>query len=339
MENDPKSKNEKKDGMESVRELGKSENKNVKIYKKAWFWIVLILSLTIAGLAVFAGIYLSAQSRNRQAVSDGWFLLIEKNKTLKDLGLKVDSQETFAPYATELSKLNTSIDDKKRVAQSLKYKGQDVKRYENFLNEYGKYVSQSIDYANKIEDYSEEKNTKLKLLSESAKGAANELKSNTKYLKEDLPVGTFAIQETLYEANKAIVTSQLTTKAKQVAQEAATAKDIADKKAVENTAGNFLNAYLSGSAPLLRQYMTEAYQKEYDFNQLTYESRKVSYPASFRILTNQKIEDGKYKVQANVLFKFRDGSGQYTVGYEMNIVYDSASSKWLVNSIKEGSSF
>ena len=339
MENDSTSNIEDNKGKESSEVIEHTKKKKMKIYKRAWFWAVIVLSSVGIGLAVFAGIYLYAQAKNKQAVSDGWFAIIEKNKALSELGSKVDSKETFDNYATELNKLNSLVDEKKYTAQKLKYKGVDVKRYENFLIEYSKYTSQSVEYAGKIEDYSEENNAKLKVLSENAKSSATELKNNTKYLKEDMPASTFLIQDVLTEANKVIVTNQLASKAKQLAEEAATAKDVADKKAVENTAGNFLNAYLAGNAPLLRQYMTEAYQKEYDFNQLTYESRKISYPASFRILANQKIEDGKYKVQANVLFKYRDGSGQYTVGNEMNIIYDAPSSKWLVNSIKEGSSF
>jgi hypothetical protein len=172
-----------------------------------------------------------------------------------------------------------------------------------------------------------------------AKNSSTDLKSNTSYLKDEMPTSSFEVQNVLFEANKVILTNALASKAKQLAEQAATAKDLADKKAAENTAGSFLNAFLAGNAPLMRQYMTEAYQKEYDFNQLTAEARTTTYPASFRILSNQKVDDVKYKDQANVLFKYRDGSSQFTVGYEMNIIYDATSQRWLVNSIKEGNSF
>jgi len=85
--------------------------------------------------------------------------------------------------------------------------------------------------------------------------------------------------------------------------------------------------------------MTEGFQKEYDYNQLTSSSRSYVYPASFRILSIMKIDDNNYKVQANVLFRSRDGSSQYTLGQELNNIFDSSSSKWLVNSIREGNSF
>lgn len=312
--------------------------KSKNIYKKPWFWLLLIFAAIGTGLLIFAGIYLSAQSKNKQVISDGWFTIYEKNKSLSELGQKVDSQETFDSYKEELKKLNSSVDEKKYAAQKLSYKARDTKLYENFINEYSVYTSRSVELANKIDEYTEENNEKLIILSTNAKNSAEEFKNNVKYVKDSLPQTSFEIQNILSEGNKIVLANQLSIKAKQLAEQAATAKDLADKKLVENTAGNFLNAFLAGNAPQMRQYMTEAYQKEYDFNQLTAESRKTTYPASFRIINNQKIEDGKYRVQANVLFKFRDGSSQFTVGYEMNVIYDTNQSKWLINSIKEGSS-
>lgn len=316
-----------------------SNKKSKPIYKKAWFWIGLFISVSVIIMAIFVALYFGAQSKNRQIISKGWFEIIEKNKTLSQLAEKIESQETYDSYSSELKKLALLIDENKFASQKLQYKQSDAKKYDNFINEYQKYINQSIFYSDRIKEYTDSDKEKLKVLSEPARMSADDLKNDAKYLKDEMPSSTFGIQDILFEANKVILTSELSAKTKLLAEQAATAKDNLDKKSAENTAGNFLNAFLAGNAPLMRQYMTEAYQKEYDFNQLSAESRTTTYPASFRILNNQKLEDGKYKVQANVLFKFRDGSSQYIVGYEMNVIYDSNQSKWLINSSKEGSSF
>lgn len=316
-----------------------SNKKSKPIYKKAWFWIGLFISVSVIIMAIFMALYFGAQSKNRQIISKGWFEIIEKNKTLFQLAEKIESQETYDSFSSELKKLALLIDENKFASQKLQYKQSDAKNYDNFINEYQKYINQSIFYSDRIKEYTDSDKEKLKVLSEPARISADNLKNDAKYLKDEMPSSTFGIQDILFEANKVILTSELSAKTKLLAEQAATAKDNLDKKSAENTAGNFLNAFLAGNAPLMRQYMTEAYQKEYDFNQLSAESRTTTYPASFRILNNQKLEDGKYKVQANVLFKFRDGSSQYIVGYEMNVIYDSNQSKWLINSSKEGSSF
>ncbi len=339
MENNTEHKKEVGKGMESVREISKDSDKNKKFYKKPLFWISLALALIGLGLAIFAGIYFMAQSKNKQVVLSGWNGIIDSNKTLQGLSVKVENQESFDVYTAELKKLNSKIDENKSKAQKLSFKNTDVKRYQIFLNDYSSYISESVKYADKINDYTQEDSDKLKDMGFVAKNSSTDLKSNTSYLKDEMPTSSFEVQNVLFEANKVILTNALASKAKQLAEQAATAKDLADKKAAENTAGSFLNAFLAGNAPLMRQYMTEAYQKEYDFNQLTAEARTTTYPASFRILSNQKVDDVKYKDQANVLFKYRDGSSQFTVGYEMNIIYDATSQRWLVNSIKEGNSF
>ncbi len=329
----------KKSGIEQAREVNSEKKEKKPLFKKPLFWLAITLSIIGIGLAIFAAIFLSSQSTNKKAISDGWFAIVEKNKTLSQLAEKVENQQAFDTYNSELKKLSILVDEKKYSAQKLKYKQADAKRYDNFLNDYQSYINESVKNADNIKEFSESARDNLRSKSEQAKNSASELKSNTKYLKEDLPASTFLVQDVLFEANKVILTSELSAKARLLAEEQATAKDASDKKAVENIAGNFLNAFLAGNAPLMRQYMTEAYQKEYDFNQLTPEARATTYPASFRIISNQKVETAKYKVQANVIFKFRDGSSQYIVGYELNVIYDSSQSKWLVNSSREGSSF
>jgi len=318
----------------------KDNNKKSKpIYKKAWFWSIVLISVLAIILSIFAVVYFGAQSRNKQIITKGWFEIVEKNKALSQLAEKIENQETYDSYNSELKKLSVLVDENKFASQKLQYKQTDAKKYDNFINEYQKYISQSASYADRIKEYTESDKEKLKVLSEPAKATATELKNEAKYLKEEMPSSAFSIQDILFEANKVILTSELSTKAKLLAEQAATAKDALDKKAAENTAGNFLNAFLAGNAPLMRQYMTEAYQKEYDFNQLSPESRATTYPASFRILSNQKIDSNNYRVQSNVVFKYRDNSSQYVVGYEMSIIYDANQSKWLINSTKEGNSY
>lgn len=310
-----------------------------KFYKRAWFWLLIAIGIiTIIG-GIFLGIYFSNQSKNKQVISQGWHDIIQQSNNVNNLASKIESKENYDSYSSELQELNTTVSDKKFNAQRLKYKAQDAQRYDKFLNDFGKYTDESVKYAGNINDFNEDNADSLNDLSGIAKNSVNDLKNNTSYLTESMPEEIFSIAKTLSDANKTLLTKELATKAKLLAEQAASAKDAADKKAVETTVGNYLNAFIASNASTMRRYMTEAFQKEYDFNQLTPDSRQYSYPASFRILTNQKVDGVRYKVQANVVYKLRDGSGQYTVGNEMAIIYKTDSATWLVDSIKEGSSF
>jgi len=317
----------------------KSNKKNQKFYKKTWFWLTLALSIAAAALVIFLGIFFTNQNSNKQAAIDGWHSIAQQATSLASLASTIQDRASFDKYNLELKKLNKSVADKKFNTQKLKYKSQDIENYIEFLDSYGNYTLESSQYADKIIDFTDSEADKLKDLSVIAKTASEKFKNDAKFLNEAMPASAFEIQAALSESNKTILTGQLSIKSKQAAEQAQTAKEVADKKAAETTAGNYLNAYLAGNAALIRQYMTEGFQKEYDFNQLTAESRTVVYPASFRILTSLMVDSSRYKVQANVLFKQRDGSSQYTNGNELNIIYNTTSARWLVDSIKEGTAY
>ena len=310
-----------------------------KFYKRVWFWALIVLgTITIIG-GVFLGIYFANQSKNKQTISQGWHDIVQQSSSVDSLAKKIENRESYETYSKELQKLNSIVSDKKFVAQKLKYKAQDAQHYEIFLDDFGKYTDESVKFSEKIDDFTEDDADKLNDLAGLAKDASDNLKNNTSYLTESMPDGIFEISKILIESNRTLLTKELATKAKQLAEQAASAKDAADKKAVETTVNNYLNAFIAGNAATMRRYMTDAFQKEYDFNQLTPESRQYSYPASFRTLTNQKIDNNRYKVQANVVNKLRDGSGQFTIGNDISVVYNSASATWLVDGVKEGSSF
>lgn len=316
-----------------------SKSSKKKIYKKPWFWVAIAIAIIGLGLAIFAFIYLSAQSRNKQAVSSGWTEIVKESKTLSGLGEVVVDKDSFDKYKAQLQKLNNTVADKKINEKKLNFRAQDVQRYDKFLEDFGKYTSDSVGYADKIADYTDADAEKLKALSVKAKDSAADVRNNTKYLSESMPDGAFKIQEVLTIGSKAILSKELAIKAAEQAQAAQTAKDKADKAAVETATGNYYNAFIAGNAAQMRLYMTAAYQAEYDFNQLSASAREFVYPASFRTLLTTKVDANNYKVQANVLYKYRDGSSQYTVGNELNFVYDAGSASWLVNSIKEGTAY
>ncbi|MCX6805882.1 MAG: hypothetical protein NTY56_00320 [Patescibacteria group bacterium] len=330
---------ENKSGMESVREINNSSKATKKLYKKPFFWLLSLLALIAIGLAIFAGVYMVAQSKNKLEITNGWKSIVDENKVVQGLADKVTNQESFDLYRADLNKLKNTLESNYSKSQKLSFRASDVKMYQLFLKDYSVYIVDNIQYAEKINDFTQDTADSLKDKGILVKNSATNFKNNNKYIKDEMPNSAFEVQNVLLEANKLILSDSLASKARQLAEQTATAKDLADSKASENTAGSFLNAYLAGNAPLIRQFMTAAFQKEYDFEQLTYEARATAYPASFRILTNQRIEAGKYKDQANVLFKYRNGSSQYTVGYEMNIIFEPESSKWLVNSISERNSF
>lgn len=316
-----------------------SKSGSKKFYKKAWFWLLMVLAIIGFGSGVFAYIYFSAQARNKQTVTAGWGDIVKQANVMSSVGEGVNDKESFDKYGLELQKLNANVKDKKINAEKLSYQNQDVQIYRKFLDDFGNYTNQASEYANKITDYTEANNVKLTELSVAAKDSSNNVRNSIKYINESIPELAFKIQDVLTNANKLILAKELSIQAAQKAAEALSAKDKSDRTSVENNTGNYLNAFIAGNASSMRRYMTTAFQTEYNFSQINADARTIVYPASFRILTVSKVDSSNYKSQANVLYKYRDGSGQYTVGNELNLIYDSSSASWLVNSVREGSAY
>ena len=64
---------------EETSKTDKKPKINKKFYKKAWFWLVVVGGLALAGLAIFLAIFYSAQSKNKQVVKSGWSDMVSQS--------------------------------------------------------------------------------------------------------------------------------------------------------------------------------------------------------------------------------------------------------------------
>ena len=167
-ESDHKSKKERVEETESSN--GKTMQK--KFYKKAWFWLTVVLGLLVTGLGVFLIIYFGSQSTNKKTVTSGWGDIVRQSNVLGSLGEGVNDKDSFDKYNVELQRLNSVVKDKKINVKKLSFKGQDVQRYEKFLEDFGTYVNSSSEFAAKINDYTESDNEKLRISSLTAKDSS-----------------------------------------------------------------------------------------------------------------------------------------------------------------------
>ena len=311
----------------------------VRLYKKFSFWLILISAIVLLGLVVLGGIYISNQNNNKKLIKEGWGSIVRKSESLVSLSEKVQDKETFENYIIELKNLTLLVSDSKLAAEKLKQGAQDAQLYKIFLNDFYAYTTDSLDHANRISDFTDSNAEALKANSLISKDSSETLKNSTKYLTESMPDGAFDIQSLLSRISKVLLVKDLAIKSKELAEQDKSAKDMADKKLVEASIDGYMSNFLIGNAAKIRQYMTEEYQKEFDFSQLTAQAREYSYPSGFRVLSTQKSDGGKYKSEANIIYKLRDGSSQYTVGNEINLVYNADTASWLVNSIRESSGY
>lgn len=321
----------------SSQATDKKSNGPKKFYKRAWFWALLAAAVVLLGLGIFFGIRISQQNKNKQIISQGWHDLVLETNNVTVLAEKVTNQESYDAYSTELHKLDNMIDDKEFAAQKLAGSYDDVKSYKAYLTDFNRYITDSAHFSDNVANYTSADNDQLTDLSKTAKEADSTVKQNAKYLTENMNQKIYDTQQVLTTTRDDIVAKAAADKAKQAQAQADAAADAKNQQLVQQNVSAFLDGFVAGNAATMRQYMTPAFQNEYDFNQLTAEARQYTYPTSYRLLTTKKVDATNYTVQANVVFKNRNDAGQYTVGYQFGVI--NSSGKWLVNSEKQGSSY
>jgi hypothetical protein len=246
----------------------------------------------------------------------------------------------YNAYSIQLHSMDNAINNRKFSADKLPTwlnNTKELDRYDEFLNQYSSYIGKSASLSDTPEKITSGDISSLTDNSESAQSAADNLKNNSPFLQAPMPEDIYKIPETLQSVTDVLANKQKQSAAEAQAATNAAAQDAADKTAVTTSVTTFQNGFIAANAGAMRSVMTSGFQNEYNFNQLNPDQRQYQYPASFRIITVAKQNDGTYRAQVNVLFKYTDSTNQFTQGYEYMVI--SSSGKWLLNNEKQTNSF
>lgn len=305
-----------------------------KWYKRGKVWaIIIITAAVVAGLSTY-GWYLRRAGYTRQMVSEGWHeVALQADKTVVLLH-KANDITTLGEASRELHALDGMVRDKQfyvsRVPSWLNDQAL-LASYTKFLREYGTYVALAASQSDDVTVLQSSDYSTLADAGSVAKLAANDLTQANTTLTEKMPSDIYEVAQTLEKiAQKADAAKKAEAKAKKDQQQQAN-KDELDVVTVEANISKFMDGFISADKEKMKRYMTEAYEKEFDFEQISTTSREYSYPASFRVTDNKK-EGENYKTSINVIYKYRDTPSQYTSSIEYTVIYDKQYSTWLINS-------
>jgi vacuolar-type H+-ATPase subunit D/Vma8 len=311
-------------------------------YKKPKFWMI-VGTVTVGVTVITLGlIYRQNVIKNQQTISDGWHAVVGESNTTIVLGEQIKTPDQYTDYSRQLHKFAQLLNDKKYASEKMPTflsNGKAVDEYRGFLDRFNSYIANAASQGDTVSDLTTSDITQLDQQANSAREGANTLKTDNTYLSETMPDKIYLISATLDKVKNEIDTRKSEEKAAKDAAEAQKVKDAADVQTVQTNVSQYLTAFVAGNGSTMRRYMTQAYQNEFDFNQLTPESRATVYPASFRVIVVKKQEDGNYKATANVLYKYHDNPSQYTNGYEYVLIPTTNAVGWLINTEKIGASY
>lgn len=309
--------------------------------KKKWFarpgvWVIIIAAvICLAGVATY-GWYLRRAGYTKKMVSEGWHEISQQADKTVVLLNKSDSATTLGEASRELHSLDGLVRDKKYYASQVPTWLNDkaaIDQYKSFLDKYGAYATMAASQSDDVTILHDDDFHALDDASATAKTASEDLTKQFSDLTESMPEDIYKVREVLERVQQKEATKkEAEAKTKSDLQKKAE-KDQLDAATVEANVSKFMDGFISADKEKMKRYMTAAYEKEYDFNQISAESRQYSYPASFRI-TDSKKDGSNYKVSVNVIYKYRDSQSQYTSTTEYTVIYSSQYNTWLINSQK-----
>lgn len=313
-----------------------------KFYKSKKFWLITVVIALLLAMIGGALWYWRRLSYTHRMISEGWHALVLQSDKSVALTDKINDGETLNDASKQLHELESEVKDKQylagQVPQWLNDKN-SLEAFKKFLDAYAAYVILAAKDSDDVVTLKEDDFDKLVAASAAAKKSAEDTKKQLVFLHEDFPPEVFAMKDDLERYKKTVDDAKAQADAVKSKQAQAVQKDADDKAEVEVNIGKFMDGFIAADAGKMRRYMTDAYAKEYNFGNLSDQSRQYSYPASYRIIESKK-EGDKYVVKVNVLYKPRDNNGgQYTAGVEYTLIYDKNFGRWLINTEKQGSGY
>lgn len=322
----------------TAQESAKPSLKRHVTKRNAWIAGGLILLIIVASLLMWRS---RRMSYTKEFTIEGWHAVSVQSDDIAGLTKGDADLAKTTSLAAALRKLDGTMKDQKislSLIPLLLNDSRAISIYKNFTSELGAYTSQLASMSDDVTAITDDDLAKTERLAASALDKTAVTKKELTYLSEEVNSSLFktgnyleALKK-LSDDEKAKIAAEAKSKKQQADQ------DVLDKQLVESAITGFMDGYISGDATKMKRYMTPAFITEYNFTYLSADSRKYTYPASYRVVSNAKANDASYTVQVNVLNKYRNteasASDQYTNSYSYSIIYVSASGRWLINTEK-----
>jgi hypothetical protein len=342
----PETPAEKTESTESIEEpLAKQEQQAAKpglkrhINKRnAWIAGGLIILLIISGLLLWRS---RRAGYTKQFTIEGWHEVSVQSDEIAGITKGDPSLEKTNELSSSLRKLNGTMKDQKinlTLIPLLLNDRRTIDTYRAFVDKMSPFAVQVASMSDDVSAISEDDISAAQTMSTAAKDQTAQTKKELSYLTETINDALFNVDEYLASLK------QLSDEAKEKAAAEVKSKkqqaeqDALDKQLVDSSITGFMDGYIAGDATKMKRYMTTEFAKEYNFDQLSADSRKYNYPASYRIVSNTKADATAYTIQVNVLYKYRnsesEATNQYTSSYSYGVVYVASSGRWLVNTEK-----
>lgn len=290
-------------------------------------------------LAVFAltgVIYLKIVEGNKfkSKVKGVWQDVQKETNVLTENISNMSNMDSFKPVALKIKEIETLIDNKLIDLEKIQTPDMYRDGKEAFVLSLSDYKNYLQDLRTAADDPSKMTNQDIEEIEASAeksKNAFSKLLTKYDFLEKKFPENIFGVIDKFQEV-RANYEEKLAEEEQSKAEEEREEKEALENKArVESIITSFMNAYIAGNETELKKHMTSAFQKEFNYADLSSDARMYSYPESFRITITKKISDNQYDVYGRELQVNRESGSKWTINRHFAVIWVQSENKWLVD--------
>lgn len=329
----------KKDDLKEMKDIVEEDKKPKKpkkpFYKRKSF-IFFTALLIVAGATVVAVLYLkSIEGQDyKNKVKGIWVDVAGETDNLDKEVSEMSKMEDFKKIGIKIKTIESITDDKKEQMDKLNTPDNYREGKEAFalaMSDYKDYLQvlrSATDNPSKMTNQDVEE---IEKKSETAKISFSKMYTKFDFLDKKLSDDTYNIVIKFQEVRKDYEEQLATEEQSKAEQDRKSKQETEDKAKVENIVTSFMNAYIAGKELDLKKYMTVAFQKEFNYADLSGDARMYSYPESFRITQTKKANDTQYDVYGRELQVNRESGSKWTINRHFAVIWVQSESKWLID--------
>lgn len=312
------------------------KRKNKKPFWKNKIFLFFLSIFVIAFFTLATVLYLKSNEENqfKTKVKGIWEEVYKESDSLNKEVLEMNEMDDFAKVGLKLKNLEKTIDNKQDELNKLKTP-------ENFkdgkealllaLSDYKVYLQDLRSAADSPQKMTDQDIEEIENLAETSKTSFIRAFSKLNFLEKKLSDDTFTIVSK-FEETRNNYEEKLASEEQAKAEEERKKQQEAENKAkVESIVTSFMNAYIAGNEGELKKYMTLAFQKEFNYADLSSDARMYSYPESFRITLTKKTSDTLYDVYGRELQVNRESGSKWTINRHFAVIWVQSENKWLID--------
>jgi hypothetical protein len=328
-------KKEEKEIDTPLMEEAKAGEKDVPFYKNKvfiFFASFFVLTSIIAGSIL--ALKMNESNKFKNDVLSIWGEIKKESTDINSKVASLDNYEDFPSVALEIKDSENVISenkDKLNKIESPNYyeegKEEMVKSVDAFIN----YLQELRAQADNPSDMTDQDIVDVERLASEAKNKMTSAYAKLNFIEDRIPDEVYSAV-LKFETVRDEYEKQLAGEEQQKAETERQTQEQQEAKArAEATVTSFMNAYIAGNQSEVKKYMTAAFQKEFNYADLSADARLYSYPESFRVTTNKKMSENQYDIYGRELQVNRDSGSKWTINRHFAVLYSASDNKWLID--------